>query len=72
MKQIEVLSPERAAEELRGHGMKITAETLRCGIRQGIYPFGVCVITGSGSPVYQIFRRLFDAWIAERTTEAEV
>ena len=61
--QIEVLSPDKAAAELREYGMKITADTIRCGIRQGVYPFGVCVTTGAGSPVYQIFRNLFDEWI---------
>lgn len=49
--------------------MSISPDTLRRGIEQGVYPFGLCIKT-DGSAVYQIFKRLLDEWIAERGAEA--
>ena len=46
----------------------MTTDTLRQGIKQGVYPFGL-VIELDKSPVYQIFKKQLDAWIAERTVE---
>lgn len=65
---IETLTPAEATEVLRAHGMKMSPDTLRCGIEQGVYPFGVCVQCGR-QPVYQIFVKLLYDWIAERTVE---
>ena len=55
------------AEE-RASGRSISPDTLRGGIEQGVYPFGLCIKT-DGSAVYQIFKRLLDEWIAERAVE---
>ena len=35
------------------------------------YPFGVYIETKNQHPVYQIFRKLFDAWIEERAEDDE-
>lgn len=61
--RIETMSVQQTVETLRELGVKTSAETLRRGIEQGVYPFGVC-ISGGTQPVYQIFRRLFDEWAA--------
>lgn len=63
--RIETMTPQEAAEYLRAHGMSVSVETLRRGIQQGVYPFGV-YISGGKSPIFQIYKRLLDEWIAER------
>lgn len=68
MQIISTMTPQSAAEYLRERGMSISPDTLRRGIEQGVYPFGLCIKT-DGSAVYQIFKRLLDEWIAERGAE---
>ena len=68
MQIISTMTPQSAAEYLRARGMSISPETLRRGIEQGVYPFGLCIKT-DGSAVYQIFKRLLDEWIAERAID---
>lgn len=65
---IATLTPTDATEILREHGMKMSPDTLRHGIEQGVYPFGVC-IQCDRQPVYQIFAKLFYEWIAERSVD---
>lgn len=36
------MTPQGAAEYLRASGMSISPDTLRRGIEQGVYPFGLC------------------------------
>ena len=50
---------------LREHGMKISAETLRNGIEQGVFPFGTCVQNPKGRDFF-IYPKLLDSWISER------
>ena len=69
MQIISTMTPQSTAEYLRARGMSISPDTLRRGIEQGVYPFGLCIKT-DGSAVYQIFKRLLDEWIAERGVEA--
>ena len=63
--RIEVLTPDDATKFLRECGMKVGVETLRNGIRQGVYPFGICV-EGGQHPVYQIFKKQLIEWAQER------
>lgn len=63
---IETLTLNEAAAYLREHGLSISNEALGDGLEQRVYPFGVCII-GGGRRVFQIFKRLLDEWIAERT-----
>ena len=63
---IETLPVEKATNMLRELGMSISKDTLRRGIEQGKFPFGSCVRSESGSPIYYIYRVLFDRWISER------
>ena len=66
---IVTMTPQAACEKLRASGMKIGMDTLYSGIEQGVYPWGICIRTEKGNPVYQIFGKLLDAWIAERAAE---
>lgn len=68
MSRIVTLTPQDATLYLRERGLGMTTDTLRQGIKQGVYPFGL-VIELDKSPVYQIFKKQLDAWIAERTVE---
>lgn len=68
-----VLTPEEAKERLRAAGMKISADTIRMGIQQKVFPFGDVILTGKHNPVYLIYRKPMEAWIAEHLyTEAEL
>ena len=60
------LTTEEAVSLLRSAGMRISRQTLRDGIRQGVFPFGDCVRTGR-SQVFYIYRSKLCAWINERT-----
>lgn len=62
------ITPEAAAQRLRNLGMKISGETMRAGLIQGVYPFGIAIKTET-SAVFQVFPRLLDQWIAERIQE---
>ena len=68
MSRIATLTPQDAAQYLRDRRLSISPDTLRQGIKQGVYPFGI-VIEMERSPVFQIFKKQLDAWIAERTVE---
>ena len=41
MSRIATLTPQDAAQYLRDRGLSISPDTLRQGIRQGVYPFGI-------------------------------
>ena len=68
MSRIVTLTPQDAAQYLRDRGLSISPDTLRQGIKQGVYHCGI-VIEMERSPVFQIFKKQLDAWIAERTVE---
>lgn len=63
---IKTLTTQEATEQLRRLGVKISTETMRNGLRQGVFPFGTYIETPNGSPVYTIYERLFLKWIEER------
>lgn len=67
MEVIKTLTPMEASRELNAMGLRCTPETLRFGIEQGVFPFGVCIRCDK-RPVYQIYDTLFRRWIAERAT----
>lgn len=65
---IEALTAAEATERLRAEGLRISPETLRSGIQQGVFPFGDCVMDGDKVKWCYIYRTRLDAWIAEKTT----
>lgn len=66
---IETLTINEATERLRAAGLKVGSDTLSDGIEQDAYPFGIC-IHGDGRRVFQIFKKLLDEWIEERSVSA--
>lgn len=63
---IKTVTPARAAEILREHGMRTSAETLRYGLSQGRFPFGEAIVNPTGDNTYYIYERLLMEWIQER------
>lgn len=63
---IETITVAEATEELRRLGLRISPDTIRDGLEQGKYPFGVHIKSRNGGNVYQIYTKLFRAWIDER------
>ena len=41
------LTPAEATTHLMAAGMSISVKTLRDGIEQGVFPFGICVLSDS-------------------------
>lgn len=64
---IETITAQEATEILRRCGMKITAETLRDGLKDRRFPFGDYIPKESGSCVCYVYKNLFYQWIEERT-----
>lgn len=48
--KVKVLTIEEATEILRAAGLSISPDTLRRGIKQGVYLFGTC-IEGAKQPI---------------------
>lgn len=42
---IKTVTPARAAEILREHGMRTSAETLKYGLTQNKFPFGAAIVS---------------------------
>ena len=55
----EIIKPEVAAKELREMGMRINAQNIRYGLREGKFPFDVAINMGKQWE-YLIYRKLFD------------
>lgn len=57
-----VINVTEATERLRAMGLKISPETVREGIEQKQFPFGVLIRKKSGSPVCYIFPKKLQEW----------
>ena len=57
----EIIKPEVAAKELREMGMRINAQNIRYGLREGKFRFGVAINMGKQWE-YLIYRKQFDAF----------
>lgn len=66
---INALTAAEATERLRAAGLRISPETLRSGIQQGVFPFGDCVADGSKVKWCYIYSNLMEEWIAERSAK---
>jgi hypothetical protein len=62
---IRTITPTQAAERLRQAGVSTSAERIRHGLEQGVYPFGEAVQMEKGYS-YTIYEKLFDAYMEER------
>lgn len=63
--------PGTRSRDLREHGMRTSAETLKYGLAQNKFPFGEAVVSPQGTYTFYIYERLFMQWIQERE-EAQV
>lgn len=63
---IKTVTPARAAEILREHGMRTSAETLKYGLTQNKFPFGAAIVSPQGTYTFYIFERLLMQWIRKR------
>lgn len=64
---VETLTLEAATERLRAEGLKMSKDTLKNGIQQGIFPFGACVERDGGkAPWCYIFPVMMEEWLDQR------
>lgn len=63
---IEVLTAAEATEWLRGEGLRISPDTIRDGIQQGIFPFGDCVMSGDKPRWCYIYANKLEEWIKDK------
>lgn len=61
-KTLTVLEAHKTLEE---HGMKISVDSLRNGIEEGVFSFGTCIHNPKARE-FIIYPKLLDDWIAER------
>ena len=57
------LTPAEATTHLMAAGMSISVKTLRDGIEQGVFPFGICVM--SDSRIFYISKKKLAEFIKE-------
>ena len=53
-----------ATNRIREAGMTMSEETLRCGLKRHVFPFGIAIPT-DGVTVYHVSRRKLEEWIAD-------
>lgn len=63
--KVKVLTIEEATEILRAAGLSISPDTLRRGIKQGVYLFGTC-IEGAKQPIFHVYEKLMEEWMKKR------
>lgn len=66
---IQTYSAAEAAEILRAAGMHISAETVRLGLEQGVFPFGLVVHSSEGKPRCYVFAGKLHSWMQEMEGE---
>ncbi len=55
------ITPEEAEAVLRGLGIRIEAETIRDGIEQGVFPFGITITRKKR--IFLISKKKFIEWV---------
>lgn len=68
---IPTITPKEAVDRLRALGMNTSETAIRDGIEQKIFPFGDCVLIQDGvkrTRRFYIYEKLFNEWIAQRST----
>ncbi len=69
MVHLPTMTPEQAATRLRQLGMRTSPARIRQGIRDGVYPFGVCIRVSDRRIEYEIYTKQFEEWVAERIVD---
>lgn len=57
------ITPEKAAEVMRDVGIKIETQTLRAGLEQGAFPFGIFIERNRG--VFIISKKKLSEWLED-------
>lgn len=65
---IETMTLNETVRRLRLLGVSTTETKVANAIQAGLYPWGIC-IPGRKHMCYEIYVKLFDKWVAERSTE---
>ena len=65
-KKLETMTVSQVVDELRALGDKTTANKVRAGIIQGVYPFGIHIEMENEE--FEIYRKKFDEWVNERVS----
>jgi hypothetical protein len=68
---VDTMTVQEATETMRDSGMKISPETLRLGLRQGVFPFGYFVETPDGKPVYCVYTKKLREWLLDKGAMVE-
>lgn len=73
MQLIETMNVDTAIAYLQSVGLKITKPAMYRGLKQGKFPFGICLDpeTENGQPIYLIFGKQLRAWAKERMGDDE-
>ena len=67
---VKTMSITEAADIMRQAGIRGSAERVKLGIQQGVYPWGEC-IQMENSPQCVVYAKLFFKWLKERGEEVE-
>lgn len=59
------ITPDEASKIMCACGIRLDTVTVRNGIEQGVYPFGVCIARGKRN--FQIYKKPFAEWIEAKT-----
>lgn len=59
------ITPDEASKIMCACGIRLDTVTVRDGIEQGVYPFGVCIAQGKRN--FQIYKKPFAEWIFSQT-----
>ena len=65
---IETMTLNETVRRVRLLGVSTTVTKVANAIQAGLYPWGIC-IPGRKHMCYEIYVKLFDKWVAERSTE---
>lgn len=65
---VKTMSITEAADIMRQAGIRGSAERVKFGIQQGVYPWGEC-IQMQNSPQCVVYSKLFFKWLEERGEE---
>jgi hypothetical protein len=60
------MTPDEASRHLKQNGFNLSAQHIRYGLQQNVYPFGDAVRMKKQTE-YSIYKRLLDEWIKLRT-----
>jgi len=73
MPRIETLTLNELASKMRELGISVSTVALSSAIEAGVYPFAIGYRDPekgpSGHRHFEIYRKLFDQWVAERATD---